>query len=193
MDLLRQIKSDCAHYGYGRKKWWADQLGVPPLTFSHWLAGRQKPNGKHALLLEEMLYQGERDKRRKTWKEYLWDCYYSGESISSKILPAVILEILSLSYLDSRTLALLSHVVEREKLVLEEPSSNKLKNRVGWLLEISGQKAPFKPARSSSHFLLPLSPKRPKLVKYLGRYQTAAGMKWRLQDCPLDKLKASLL
>lgn len=195
MDVLRQIKSDCAHHGYGRKKWWADKFGVPPLTFSHWLAGRQKPNGKHALLMKEILDQNESNKRRKTWKENLWDCYYAGESIPSKILSGIILEILSMSCLDSRTLALLSHFVEREKLTLtlEEPSSNRLKNRLGWLLEVSGQKAAFKPVRSPREILLPFSPGRPQLGKYLCRYQTAVGKKWRLYDCPLDQLKASLL
>jgi len=190
---MEDLKSDCSHHGYGRKKWWADQLGIPPLTLSHWLAGRQRPNGKNALGIRNILKQGEDDERRTIWKEYLWESYYGGEKISGKILPLVILEILSLSTLDSRSLGLLSRLVEQERPSFPIPHRGPLKNRLGWLLEISGQKTSISPDRSvPNQSLLPSSLQSASLAKHFLRFQTNLGKKWRVFDCPLGSIKASL-
>lgn len=191
--LLEELKKDLTQHGYGRRKWWADRLGIPPLTLSHWLADRQRPNGKNALAIRNILGQLEDDERRAIWKEYLWESYYSGEKIPKRILPVLILEILSLSTLDSRSLSLLSRLVEKERPRFPIPSQGRLKNRLGWLLAVSGQAVPFAPDLSlPSQSLLPSSLQSSQLEKYFRRFQTGLGKKWRIYDCPLDSIKASL-
>lgn len=187
---LEQLKKDCSLHGYGRKKWWADQLKVPPLTLSHWLAGRQHPNGPHATKMKELLDQVGKTPLQERWKEYIWDCYYTNEHPSSKILPLIILEILSLPEIDTRTLALLSKIIEKDKPQFDIPDSDQLKNRLGWLLEASKFKVPFTPvvltkAQSFGNFKGSLS--------YLRQFQTTLGKKWRVYDFPIKKLKDSLL
>ena len=191
--LIQKLKADCDSVGYGRKKWWADQLGIPPLTLSHWLGGRQRPNGQHVFIIKEFFDQKEDDKKFTVWKEFLWGSYYTGKSVPQEILPIILLEILSSSRLDSRTLALLSRYIERESPKFDVPESGKLRNRLGWLLEISGQKALFSPDKSvRNSTLLKISDKSRELKKYLHQYQTPLGKKWHLADCPLDEIKKSL-
>lgn len=191
--MIGRLKQDCFIKGYGRKTWWAEQLGIPPLTLSHWLAGRQRPNGQHTLRIKEILDQEERDKQLEVWEDYLWDCYYGGQAIPTKILPAVILQVLSISSVDSRTLALLSRTVERERPTFDIPESGEFRNRLGWLLEVSEHKVPFLPDRSiKTQALLSLSSQSSGMKRYLNHYQTPSGKKWRIYDCPLDSLKRSL-
>lgn len=192
--VVERLKKDCTTHGYGRKTWWARQLGVPPLTLSHWLAGRQKPNGRNSLKISEAFKHVQEESHKKAWKEYLWDAYYTGQPIPEKILPLIILEILSRSSLDSRTAALLSHFIERAHPDIPTPDTPELRNRLGWLLEMTGLKPTFAPDRSAGlQTLLKLFPRSRQLKKYLRRYQTRWGRKWYLYDCPLETLKASLL
>lgn len=191
--VIEKLKKDCLRHGYGRKKWWADLLGVPPLTLSHWIAGRQNPNGKNSLQILTLLKQVEKDTQGEAWKESLWDAYYSGQPIPSKILSMIILEILSLSGVDSRTLALLSRLIERFHPEISAPDKPGLKNRLGWLMEISGQKPHFAPyCAAGTQTLFKLFPQSGRLKKYLRHYQTPLGKKWRLYDCPLQSIKDSL-
>ncbi len=191
--IIENLQKDCNFHGYGRKKWWANQLGIPPLTLSHWLAGRQKPNARHSMFIHEIFQQNEKEKELQIFKEYFWDCYYQGKPVPPKIFPAILLQILSSSLLDSRTLALLSRLVEKNQPTFEIPESGKIKNRLGWLLEISGQPTPFPVDRSiNTQTLLHLSTKIPHFKKYSQQYQTQVGKKWRVYDVPLNTLKQSL-
>lgn len=191
--ILKQLQKDCANHGYGRKKWWADQLGIPPLTLSHWLAGRQQPNGTHALRIRDILQESEKKQEGTAWKNYLWDSYYLGEAVPVKILPLIILTVLSLPVIDTRTLALLSRLVEKHHPVIDSPTSSTLRNRLGWLLEVSGQKAPFKPEQLfHDRELLPLTSETREFRRYLKKQRTPLGRKWHLLDCSLDTTKASL-
>ncbi len=191
--LLKKLQKDCLVHGYGRKKWWADQLGIPPLTLSHWLAGRQQPNGNHALMIQEVLQENEKKYDGVVWKNYLWDTYYLGEKVPAKILPLIILNVLSLPTIDTRTLALLSRFVEKYHPIFETPLSAQNNNRLGWLIEISGQKAQFKPEqRRHNREILPLTSRSKAFRHYLEKQQTPLGKKWHLFDCPLDTTKASL-
>ncbi|MDO8519668.1 MAG: hypothetical protein Q7T11_05855 [Deltaproteobacteria bacterium] len=191
-ELVRQVANDCAQHGYGRKRWWADKLQVPPLTLSHWLAGRQNPDGGHALAIKSYFDAKENDRRAEKSRLILWQSYYGHEKIPSFLLPNFILDALSKTSLDSRTLALLSVFVEHTDCPFEEPEG-KLKNRLGWLLEVSGRRAPFKPQKSSPRQdILESGLHSPRLKKYLRGFQTQWGKKWSISDCPLDEMKESL-
>ena len=191
--LVHHLKLDCRRHGRGRKAWWARRLGVPPLTLSHWLAGRQAPNADHGLAIRDTLDQMEHEFHHQPWKDYLWDCYYLSQTVPAKILPLVILEVLLSPGLDTRTLALLSRFVERESPNLLEPRSGLLHNKVGWLLEVSGVKPKFHPDKSAPIQMLGrFSSLSPQLKRHLARYQTAIGKKWRVHDCSMKELKGSL-
>lgn len=191
--LLKEVQEDCLAHGYGRKKWWADRLGIPPLTLSHWLARRQHPSGSHTLRIRETLDGFVKDDRAERWKNYLWNTYYTGWRVPQALLPDIILVVLSQHGLDSRTLGLLSRVVEHVPLIFPTVSSSLIENRIGWLLEVSGKRAPFAPVRSlSTQLFLEAGSRSQGLQHYLKRFQTKWGKKWRIYDCPLEEIKKSL-
>lgn len=191
--LLQGVQKDCIAHGYGRKRWWASRLGVPPLTLSHWLAGRQHPSGAHALKIREMLDWLGQDDMAGRWKGYLWDSYYGGWRVPYQFLPDIIFVVLSRNRIDSRTLGLLSRIVEHVPVRLPMALSAPIQNRIGWLLEISGKKALFRPVRSvSTQVLLEAGFHSQGLERYLKRFQTKWGKKWRIYDSPLEKIKKSL-
>jgi hypothetical protein len=192
-ELVKQLKNDCAAHGYGRKKWWADQLGVPPLTLSHWFSGRQNPNGESALGIKNILTMNQQDKKAEEFKGYLWGSYNRNEIPPPFLASEVVLGVLSKTTLDSRTLALLSVFSEKTKPSFNLPVSGFLKNRLGWLLEVSGQKSPFTPESSlPAQDILENSDRSSGMKKYLRRFQTKLGKKWKLYDCPLKEMKESL-
>ncbi len=192
--IISAFTRDCTTQVRGRKKWWADRLEVPPLTISHWLSGRQRPNGTHALVIREILAEEEEEKKKRLWVEHLWDCYYSGQEIPSRILSTIILEILSLPAIESRTLALLLRLLEKQRPSFETvPSSAKMKNRLGWLLTAAGLSPAFHPDRKEKpQLILPSPAISQRLEKHFRRYQTPLGKQWRIYDCLLDTLKDSL-
>lgn len=190
---ILEIKNDCESRGRGRKAWWARKLGVPPLTLSHWLAGRQRPNGRNAMAIREILTQIERGPARDRWEDYLWDSYYSKQEVPEKILPLVVLEMLEKPLLGVRTAALLIRLLMQRRLAFEAPSSGALRNRLGWLLEAAGRKATFHPNRSTKNQPVFLSPSREgSLNAYFRRNQTSIGRKWRIYDCALDETLKSI-
>lgn len=191
--LLQGVKKDCLAQGYGRKKWWADRLDVPPLTLSHWLAGRQRPSGEHSLEIRETLDWLQQDQMAGRWQDFLWDAYYAGEAIPKRLMPDLILLILSKNRVDSRTLALLSLITEKPTVNLPIAELPSIQNRIGWLLEVSGKKATFKPVRSVAvQSLLESASRSAGLEQYLKRFQTKIGKKWKIYDCPLEEIKKSL-
>jgi hypothetical protein len=185
--VIKILEKDCRTHGRGRKAWWAKKLGVPPLTVSHWLHGRQNPNAQRTILIKEFFDANRNSNRRDKWKQILWDCYYQNVPIAPLILAAIVIEILSLPTIDSRTLALLSHLVERLPNTTETllPTSDfVLDNRIGWLVETTGLQAAFEPnpfKKSQPLLAIPLS------------FQTRLGKKWHLIDCPLQPIKEQLL
>lgn len=191
--VVLDLKADCLRGGRGRKAWWARQLGIPPLTLSHWLAGRQRPNGRNALTIREMLGQLEQRKKCGPWEDYLWDCYYSKQDIPSKILSLVAIEILSAAVIGVRTAALMVRFFQKQRPSFEKPSSGTLRNRAGWLLEAAGLEPSFSPDRLTKVQSVFLSPSRQgSLDSYFRRNQTPIGRKWKIYDCSLDETLKSI-
>lgn len=194
INIIDQLNEDCKTHGYGRKKWWADTLQVPPLTVSHWLHGRQRPNGIHSLKIQNIINDTKNKSSKIIWKNVLWDCYYSKQKIPDKVLSAQIIEILSLPAIDSRTLALLSYYIERNQVEFPYQESPELRNRLGWLLEVSKKTATFEPhAFRRSQSILVIAQTNPTLSKHLQSFQTDIGKKWKVFDCPIDSTKSSFL
>jgi hypothetical protein len=192
-DIIKLLNKDCKTHGHGRKKWWADALQVPPLTVSHWLHGRQRPNGKHSLQIQTICESAQKNNSRTVWKNLLWDCYYGNQKIPDNILSAQIIEVLSLPAIDSRTLALLSYYVERNQLEFPLQESPELRNRLGWLLEVSGKETDIKPHAFRRPRPILVIAQSPALSKHLQSFQTDLGKKWKILDCPLESTKSSFL
>lgn len=192
--LLDEFKADCQEHGHGRKKWWASYLGVPPLTISHWLAGRQFPSGDRALAIQHALHQLQLDIEAKQWLTLLFDLHYQHITpYPTSLLPLVIPKILSASALDSRNLAFLSHLIERESPPLEPVGDPKLSNRLGWLLEISHCSASFPVNKGISMQHILKIGQSYNLSSYFKRHQTPHGKKWKILDCDLTQIKDSFL
>lgn len=191
--LISSLEQDCLRSGRGRKAWWAKKLGIPPLTFSHWLAGRQNPNGTNAVAIRSILEGIEQDKREALWENRLWDCYYEGASVPNSLLPPIVLEILSRPLLKVRTAALLVRFLKNKNPTFEIPASATLRNRLGWLLETAGFTPLFSPDRTASVQSLFLRDSgTPSFKAYLKQHQTAHGRKWRVYDSSLDETVSSL-
>lgn len=193
-DIINRLNKDCKTHGHGRKKWWAHALQVPPMTVSHWLHGRQQPNGKHSLQIQTICEDAKQKKSRTVWKNLLWDCYYSNQKIPEILLSAQIIEILSLPAIDSRTLALLSYYVERNQLEFPLQESPELRNRLGWLIEVSGKATEFQPHPLRKVQPLSDTPTRSlALKKKFEALQTKLGKKWHVMDFPLNTTKESFV
>lgn len=191
LSVTQEIARDSRAHGRGRKKWWADRLGIPPLTLSHWLAGRQSPSGRHALAIREMINAQEREEHIRTWMDRLWETHFAKEKVPSTLLPMIVVEILSVSKVDSRSWALISLFVESTKGAhWERPADPRLRNRLGWLLAISRIRAAWKPVRKGAP--QPLSLQFAGTDPYFQKFQTKTGKKWRILDFSLDELKNSL-
>ncbi len=193
-NAIDSLKADCAAHGRGRKKWWAEQLGVPPLTVSHWMSGRQGLNGPHTVVIQSILAQDERDREAKRWLEALEEVYYRGTlSTARPLLGLAVVKIMSASHLGSRALGFLSFLLEREKLDLEPCADYKLANRLGWLLEVSGRPVSFSVKQKVGVQTLLALPNTLRFRSYLKSQQTAFGKKWMLFDCDLAPIKKSFL
>lgn len=221
---VEYLKEDCLTHGFGRKAWWARQLKVPPLTISHWLAKRQKPNGIHTQNILLTLEEETAKETSETWVNHLWKIYYSSQhllfppevDLSSKEGPSdrkqvvgssIVIEkdmfillavnILHAPSVDTRTLALLSNGVETYQAAFSKVFrfNERLVNRLGWLLEISNQLAPFKPFSTRIDPMLPFAEKMLNSkdgMRYLANHQTRIGKKWHIYDCNLEPLKRTL-
>lgn len=172
-------------------------LDVPPLTLSHWFAGRQAPNGERAILIYEKLRELEKKEEALKWVSCLWGLYYTCKDAQGHrdLLRLIIPKCLSIP-LDSRTLALLSYFVESEDIELGASSDPRLSNRLGWLLEVSGKKTTIKVHREieTQPILSIATSGHPSACvgRYIRNQQTVCGKKWKIFDCDLFQLKASL-
>lgn len=191
MEIVQKIQTDCNAHGRGRKAWWANRLGIPPLTLSHWLARRQSPSGTHALAIWEILEKQRQSQLARTLLDRLWRVHYNGEKIPSVLLPTIIDEIISCPILDSRSWALVSLFVGSTKDVSWEiPTEPAVRNRLGWLLAVSGTKAPWKVVGNVEPQCI--SPQLGAAGKYFWKLQTGNGRRWRILDFPLDEMKKLL-
>lgn len=198
MEELNLVKEDCAANGYGRKKWWAEYLGVPQLTISHWLAARQLPNAKHLKLIQNRLNELQADTTSETLQDHLWELYYQGFNVEPSFIVFLTLEILEASSIEVRTLSLLSLFIENLKAFnFETPADNNLRNKLGWLLETAQFTPSFKPATLKAAISLIKVPAKPLnqdlLISYLKKHQTVLGEKWQVFDCSIDQIKESLI
>lgn len=193
MWIIREILRDCRQHGWGRKKWWADALGVPPLTVSHWFANRQKPDGPHTSRIMQVLQQRQKDERVGKLAEQLWQLYSDGDSPPQVMFPLIVEDMLAATILDTRTLALLSLWVERVRISWQAPPSEAIGNRLGWFMEISSQKPQWQPNRHTSMQRIFASTHTGKSADiYWRRFQTRVGRKWKVWDCSLAEIKKSL-
>ncbi|MBX7149007.1 hypothetical protein K1X76_07960 [bacterium] len=193
MELIKYLKADCEKYGRGRKAWWARELRVPALTVSHWLAGRQKPNGEYSVKIRDYLEIQKHETGLIRWQDYLWSVYYSKQVLPAELLGQVILNTLRIEFLDTRTLALLAVFVENVDFYFNEPLNIILKNRLGWLLESANKSPLFMPDRHHpSRHILALSRRSKNMEKTVKSYQTKLGKKWRVYDCELESIKKDL-
>lgn len=196
--LLNALEADCARSGHGRKKWWAAQLGIPPLTLSHWLRRRQLPNGLHALAIQQQLNQNDLDRDSRKWLQYLTTLYYDNAPCPPELLTLAIPQILSVSTLDVRSVALLSALIEKQgKVDFDLPTDPKLANRLGWLSEVSGHPAPFSAyKRNGTQHLFTIGnvhAHSERFRRYFYSKQTPLGKKWMIYDTDLTSLKESFL
>lgn len=195
LNILTDIEQDCKTHGRGRKTWWAAKLGIPQLTLSHWLARRQNPNAKHLLAIQEVLNQGKHDEEANAWLSALIDTYYAGKISDCKsLLPLIIPKILSAN-LDSRGLAFLSWIVEREKIKFSPCDNDELRNRLGWMMELARLSPSFPVSRTAKtqNILRLTHTASPMLKKHLKAQQTPLGKKWKILDCDLTATKASFI
>jgi len=197
-NIIEFVNRDCELRGHGRKKWWAENLGVSSMTLSHWIVGRRHPSTKH---LENLFVLSESiiaDQERTKLADSLWKSYYDKRVIQPEILKVVVENLLRSSCLQPRLLALLVYLFEKTtpSPYSEPPIMHPLRNRLGWLYESAGLDGGFKPADTETIRLLELSDTvtgdQKIIKKYLSTDQTELGKKWRVYDCSLGKLKANL-
>lgn len=197
MKELSFLKENSLEYGYGRKKWWAEQIGVPQLTISHWLAGRQYPNAKNIKKIQETIAKIKASHTSMVWQDHLWEMYYQKFELSSEFLKLLTFQILQIDEIDARTLALLSLYIEKLAPDFEVPDNHLLKNKLGWLLQTAGIKPNFKPSDfkgTAPLVKLDLLNKKSKMaVKYLKSQQTRLGKYWQLYDCPINHIKEKFI
>ncbi len=192
------INRDCEFHGHGRKKWWAENLGVSSMTLSHWIVGRRHPSAKHLenifILCEAVASNNE----KSGLADNLWQAYYEKKELPTEILKAVCENLLRSNGLKTRLLALLSYLFEKSKPspYSEPPVIHSWRNRIGWLYESAGLNPGFKPAEIDTTPLLEISSASTgdmkTIKKYLRAHQTELGKKWNVYDCSLNDLKSKL-
>ena len=195
-EILQFVQTDCQIHGRGRKKWWADQLGIPPMMLSHWLAGRRSPSAGHLNDMHFIVEEIKAESQKADFSEFLWRHYYDNWSLDPVILRSVAERLLLSKGLNSRLLALLSWLFEefspKPYEIAELPLSALWQNRLGWLYESAGLNPGFEPRLfEQTRPLLEIGPTNlgNRLEKYLTRKQTSLGKRWGLYDCPLNELK----
>ncbi len=197
-DVEELLEKDCSAQGFGRKAWWAKQLGVPPLTISHWLAGRQKPNGQHTRFILDVLQEETATHDSPVWINFLWESYFKKISLAPKFLESIIPLILQTKSISTRTVAFLSFITEKSKLRFMPAlqATSKLKNRLGWLMEVSNLSVSFEPEKRTPDFLISIFESLDQSAdgkNYLLKQQTKIGKKWSIYDCDLSTIKRKFL
>lgn len=198
-EIVQFIKTDCQIHGRGRKKWWADQLGVAPMMLSHWLSGRRSPSSGHLNDIYSTAEQIKAENQKAHYADILWRHYYDNQAIDPFILRSAAERLMVSKGLPSRLLGLLSWLFEEFRPQAYEfgelPLSALCKNRLGWLYDSAGLKPGFEP-----HPFKQIQPlleigqidSSNVMEKYLSRQQTSLGKRWHLYDFPLSELKEQL-
>ena len=198
-EILQFVQTDCQIHGRGRKKWWADQIGIAPMMLSHWLAGRHSPSAGHLNDIYFITEEIKAENQKSDLSEFLWRHYYDNGVLDPYILRNVAERLLISKGLNSRLLALLSWLFEefspKPYEIVELPLSALWQNRLGWLYESAGLNPGFEPRLCrQTQSLLEIGPTDfgNRLDKYLTQKQTSLGKRWDLYDCPLDELKEQI-
>ncbi|MBI1869578.1 MAG: hypothetical protein HYS07_00115 [Chlamydiae bacterium] len=196
--VSKHLKEDCREHGFGRKAWWARRLEVPALTISHWLAHRQDPNGTHTQLILDVFQEETATQNSPVWINFLWKCYFEKIPVEREFFQSIIPLILQAKSLNTRTLAFLSNIIILFQLQLTSSlhASSKLKNRIGWLMEISNFTPTIEPERRKWDFLCDIFESLNRWSngkKYLIKQQTPIGKKWFIYDCDLTAIKRKFL
>ncbi len=199
--IIDFMRRDCAGKGHGRKKWWAERLGVSQMTLSHWFVGRRKPNAAHWNTLFTVSEELQANNEKEMWSNWLWQKYYDNREIEPILLKQVAKNLMKTNGLQSRVLALLSWFFTKLEPPLIEQSDffgvSRWQNKMGWLYESAGLESDLKPARlSKPGTVLDMSnldiSNSDVYRSYLESQQTDLGRKWQLYDCALDELKEKL-
>jgi hypothetical protein len=199
LGIIDFVRRDCATFGRGRKKWWANKLGVSQMSLSHWLVGRRTPNAAHlnAVFIAHEELQANNEK--KIWTNLLWQNYYEHKDFEPSLLRAIAQKLIKADGLQSRTLALLSWMFAKYPPPDSGQSLNvsRWSNRLGWLYESAGLQSSIEPIEANEvGHLLEISGLDTSAGDHWRAYfedqQTELGRKWHLYDCPLDDLKEEL-
>ncbi len=195
LQVIERIRKDCEENGHGRKKWWADNLGIHQQTLSYWLHGHRTPSRKHFEDIDNLVSVLNKEKEFAAWKNYLFYLHYSKQKIPNDLLKDFIIKLLSSETVDSRLLGFLSFIIKNSNIENLSHLNPYLKNRLGWLLEVSGKSPVFKPAKMKTMFFVrtPLNKSNPKTINYLKKIQTPAGKRWKLYDCEINEIRRSFI
>ncbi|TET53121.1 MAG: hypothetical protein E3J54_04925 [Actinobacteria bacterium] len=195
LHVIKRIEKDCREKGHGRKKWWAENLGVHQQTLSYWLHGHRRPRGYRVQQMNNHLSIMNDKAETLIWSGFLRNTYLKSQTVNSGILVSAIKNILSTETVDSRTLAFISYVIENSHICKLYDDYSLLRNRLGWLLEVSGKCPTFKPVKSKTMLLVkaPGSYSNPKVIEYLKQIQTPIGKRWHVYDADISKTKRSFI
>ncbi len=195
LQVIERIEKDCQEKGHGRKKWWAEILGIHQQTLSYWLHAHRRPRGQRVQQMNDLLSIMNKNSEIEIWRDYLLDIYLGDREINKTIVVEAINKIMSSEVVDSRTLGFLSFVVENTDIDDFDVRYPLLRNRLGWLLEISGKHACFRPAKSKTMPLVDIgsSQANPAVIKYLKKIQTPIGRRWHVYDADITDIRGSYI
>ena len=195
LHVIERIEKDCKEKGHGRKKWWAENLGIHQQTLSYWLHGHRRPRGYRVQQMNNHLSIMNEAQEAQIWSSFLRSNYFNQQDIDSQILVRAIKIILSSETVSSRTLAFVSYVIENSEIDQLYDDHSLLRNRLGWLLEVSGKCPCFKPIKSKTMPLVDIGVaySEPKAISYLKRIQTTLGKRWNVYDADITQIKGSFI
>ncbi len=195
LQVIQRIEKDCQEKGHGRKKWWAQNLGVHQQTLSYWLHGHRRPRGYRVQQMNNCFSIMNDKNEIEIWNDYLLDIYYDDRKINNKILAEEITKIMSAETIDPRTLGFLSFMIITRDISDFGAPYSLLQNRLGWLLEVSGKCPYFKPFKSKVMPLVDVgsSYTNPSIVAYLKKIQTSIGKRWHVYDVDITDIRGSFI
>ena len=195
LQVIERIRKDCEEYGHGRKKWWAENLGIHQQTLSYWLHGQRTPRAYQVQQIFDRFSIMNKPEEAQAWASLLRNSYFNHQTINQQILVTAIKTILSSSTVEVRTLAFLSYILEVSDIEELYDSNSLLRNRLGWLLEMSGKQPNFRPAKTQYKPIInaPGSFSNPKTIAYLKKTQTPIGKRWHIYDADLSQIKRSFI
>ncbi len=195
LQVIERIEKDCQEKGHGRKKWWAETLGIHQQTLSYWLHAHRRPRGQRVQQINNHLSIMKEAKEAQTWSSILRRSYFDQQEIDAQILITAIKQILSSETIGSRDLAFISHILENSGVDRLYDNHSLLRNRLGWLLEASSKCPDFRPTKTKTMPFVDIgvSYTQPKALGYLKRVQTPLGRRWHVYDADISEIKRSFI